>query len=163
MGPGASPKNHELYFRFRAFPVPIWGSTFHGFPVLWAPLRAPFSLVFPGFGFTFSSIDFVSIFHRFSDGFFVVFSSFLDANLAPLPNLANPEFEQQYGVLRRNPCFWPPRFSCFSGFFRYRFFASIFTYFWTSFSWFSEPKAEKNPVFLNSVFYCFLTSFFRGF
>ena len=83
----------------------VFDRTFLDFYRIFAPIWAPFSLIFPHFCITFSSIDFVSIFHRFLNVFFIDFSSFVDAIFAPLPILANPEFEQQYGVLRRNPCF----------------------------------------------------------
>ena len=52
------------------------------------------------------------MFHRFGNGFFIDFSSYLHKDIAPLPNLPNPVFEQRYGVPRSKSSFWPFRKTC---------------------------------------------------
>jgi hypothetical protein len=63
----------------------------------------------PGFGICFSWIC-----HGFWDGFVMEFPSFFHTDIAPVPNLANLVFEQQYCVLRSKSSFYLCKKTCFS-------------------------------------------------
>ena len=94
-GPGNPPETEngdKIDPGFDYFPHCFWTLFFLVFSRFWLPFGLPFGSIFHHFGITFSSIDFASIFHRFWDGFFIDLSSFVDANFAPLPNLANLDF-----------------------------------------------------------------------
>mgnify|MGYP003725806725 CR=1 FL=1 len=96
---------------------------------LWATVGLHFGVP----GATFHDFFPTSIFHRFWDGFFIDFPSFLDVKLAPLPNLANLLNWNKY---RTRALFYYPRelrfFMIFLSFSVSDFIPNSI-YFWTSF------------------------------
>ena len=129
-----------------------------------APIWGPFSLYVLDFCTVFSSHDFTSIFHRFSDGFSIDFPSFWDVDLAPFPDLANLLNWNKYGT---RALFYHPRelrFFMFFLSFSVSIFASIFIYFWTSSSiLFGTENGGKPGIFDIRFVDVFWTSFFIDF
>ena len=93
----ASISGRRFFLNCLGYRLPFW----YICDVLWCFLHNFFEHGF--------HIEFALDVHGFWDRFVIDFSSFLHTDIAPLPKLVRPIFEQQYGVLRSKSSFDPFR------------------------------------------------------